>query len=345
MSRRQMIIDALTHKETPLLPYHMEFTEQALKLMVEYTANPDIEEALGSCIHYIQYWGWPTELAERPEHFVDDFGVVWNRSGADKDIGVVEDPQIADLDDYSYTFPKVDEVRLRSEYEQLVRQKGDRFTVAGFGFSMFERSWSLMGMEGVLMAMITNPDELEKLYDDICDYLLGLVDIALEYDIDGVYFGDDWGQQKGLIMGAEHWRHYIKPRMAKLYARAKSKGKFVLQHSCGDIEEIFDDLIEIGLDCYQTFQPEIYDIAAVKAKYGSRLAFWGGISTQQCLPQMNAEQVRQETERVIGVMRPGGGYIAAPTHALTHDIPCENILAMAEVFIKAAGGTVCWNKK
>ena len=48
------------------------------------------------------------------------------------------------------------------------------------------------------------------------------MDIALEYDFDGIYFGDDWGQQHRLIMGLEHWRHYIKPQMARLYKKAKN---------------------------------------------------------------------------------------------------------------------------
>lgn len=332
MTKREKVIYALTHKHLAEVPYHLDFTQQALEKMIEYTDNKNIEEELGANINYIQYWGWTTELPDLPEHYKDDFGVIWNRSGADKDIGVVHNIQIKDLEEYSYTFPKIDEKRLRAEYEALVANKQDRFTVAGFGFSMFERSWSLMGMEGVLIAMIAEPEKLEALYDDICEYNLGLIDIALEYDIDGIYFGDDWGQQKGLIMGAEHWRRFIKPRMAKMYQKAKSKGKFVLQHSCGDVQEIFSDLIEIGLDCYQTFQPEIYDIEQIKEKFGEKLTFWGGISTQQSLPTATYEEIKQITIDTIKIMNKDGGYIVAPTHALTPDIPCENILAMIDVF-------------
>ena len=108
--------------------------------------------------------------------------------------------------------------------------KGDRFAVAGIGFSMFERAWTLCSMEEVLAAMVASPDALHKLLDEICDYHLKLVNIMLEYDIDAVYFGDDWGQQKGLIMGAAHWRTFIKPRIARLYAAASAKGKFVIRY-------------------------------------------------------------------------------------------------------------------
>jgi len=332
MNRKHLVIKALEHQETQTVPYHVEFTQQALEKLVQYTNDEHIEEKIGTCINYIQYWGWPTELDDKPGHFKDEFGVVWNRSGADKDIGVVDNPLIEDLEECDYKFPVPDIARLRSEYEQLVKNKGDKFTMAGFGFCMFERSWSLMGMENALISMSTCPDALEEFYDRICDYFVKLVDIALEYDIDGVYFGDDWGQQKGLIMGPNHWRQFIKPRMAKLYGRVKAKGKYVVQHSCGDCNEILPDLIEIGLDCYQTFQPEIYDIAKVKKLYGDKLTFWGGVSTQQCLPYVTPDEVKAETIRVMNVMKKGGGLIIAPTHAIPFDVPPENILAMVEVF-------------
>jgi len=332
MNRRQIVIDALEHKPTSIVPYHMDFTVQALENLAAYTNDADIENKLGCFLNYIQYWGWPEELPDYPGHFRDEFGVVWNRSGADKDIGVVDHPQITDIESEAYRLPVCDTASLRAEYEQLVANKQDKFTMAGFGFCMFERSWSLMGMENVLISMISCPERLEELYDDLCDYYLKLIDIALEYDIDGVYFGDDWGQQEGLIMGPNHWRRFIKPRMARLYSRVKSAGKYVFQHSCGDCREIFPDLIEIGLDCYQTFQPEIYDIQQMKALYGSNLCFWGGISTQQCLPYASPDQVKEEGIRIINTLRRDGGLIIAPTHALAFDVPPENVLALVQLF-------------
>lgn len=332
MTRRELVIEALEHRQTQKLPYHMEFTWQALEQLKAYTGDENIEDKIGSCLHYTQYWGWPTEMKDKPGYFKDEFGVEWNRNGADKDIGLPDKAVIEDLEDYSYEFPKCDEARLRAEYEELVRTKGDRFTFAGFGFCMFERLWSLMGMENALVSMVACPDELEEFLDRNCDYFCHLIDIALEYDIDAVYFGDDWGQQKGLIMGPEHWRRFIKPRMAKMYAKVKEKGKYVIQHSCGDCHEILPDLIEIGLDCYQTFQPEIYDIEEVKRLYGDKLTFWGGISTQACLPYATVEEVKKEAKRIADVMRKNGGYIIAPTHAIAFDVPPQNIMSLAEVF-------------
>jgi uroporphyrinogen decarboxylase len=110
----------------------------------------------------------------------------------------------------------------------------------------------------------------------------------------------------------------------------------IVQHSCGDVHELFPDLIEIGLDCYQTFQPEIYDVEKVKQEFGADLSFWGGISTQQVLARGKPDDVRRETIRMMQIMSRGGGYIAAPTHAVPGDVPPENIMAMVDVFLNQA---------
>ena len=332
MTKKERVIAALNHIETDIVPYNADFTEQAWDNIQEYTNNPNLLEDYGTHLHYVQYWNYPTELEDRKDFFKDGFGVVWNRSGADKDIGVVENPLINDADMSLYPTPVLDEARIRKEVEELIATKGDRFTFAGIGFSMFERLWSYCGMEDALVFMLTDPEFVEELLTKICDHNLKVIDILNEYDLDGIYFGDDWGQQSGLIMGAPLWRKFIKPQMAKMYARAKKNGKYIFQHSCGDCSEIFGDLIEIGLDCYQTFQPEVYDIQKMKDTFGDKLTFWGALSTQQVLPYVTPEEVAIEAERVKTILSKNGGYIWAPTHALAFDIPNENVIAMLETF-------------
>ena len=189
-------------------------------------------------------------------------------------------------------------------------------------------------MEDAMVYMITDPEFVHELLDKILEFNLKVIDIFNEYPIDGIYFGDDWGQQKGMIMGAPFWREFIKPRMEIMYRHAKKNGKFVLQHSCGDIHDIFDDLIEIGLDCYQTVQPEIYNLSEIKERYGDKLCFWGTISTQQALPYLSPEEIQKIIIDTVAIMRKGGGFILAPTHAIPQDVPVENVLAMVECFEK-----------
>jgi len=130
-----------------------------------------------------------------------------------------------------------------------------------------------------------------------------------------------------LIMGPPIWRELIKPCFTEMYAYIKSRGRFVFHHSCGDCRKITGDLAEMGLDVYQTFQPEIYGLNKLPG-----LTIWGGISTQVDLPFRSPNEIYDLTKRTMSVLGEGGGYIAAPTHDLPGDVPPENIEAMVRAF-------------
>ena len=338
MQRREAVIRALRHEDTGILPYHMEFTSQEYEKIVRATGDPDFAAKTGGFLHYMQYSGYARERVPGSLRFTDDFGVTWNRSGADRDIGVIDRPVIDEPDISLCPEPYLNEARIREECARLLATREDRFCFAGIGFSMFERMWSYTGMEDALVYMVSEPEFAHALLDRILAFNLRVLDILNDYPFDAIYFGDDWGQQRGMIMGPKLWREFLKPRMAAMYARAKKNGKFVIQHSCGDIEEVFPDLIEIGLDCYQTVQPEIYDLASIKKRYGDKLTFWGAISTQRDLPVRTPEELIRIIHETASVMRPGGGYILAPTHAVPQDVPPENVLAALRAFREEAWG-------
>jgi uroporphyrinogen decarboxylase len=180
--------------------------------------------------------------------------------------------------------------------------------------------------------MVGEPAFVNGLLDKILEFNLKIINMYLEYDVDCIHFGDDWGQQKGLIMGPVMWRKYIKPRLAEMYGAVKKKGRFISQHSCGDIRQIMPDVIDIGLNIYQTFQPEIYDIYETKEAFGGKLTFWGGISTQRLLPFETPEKVIEKSAEIMRVVGKNGGLIAAPTHSIPGDVPAENMDALIRLF-------------
>lgn len=332
MNEKQRVINSLNHKESDIIPYEIGFTIPLREKLIKYFNDPDFESKIDNHIKTIGYSTGHTEIAGRPEHFIDMWGVIWNRSGPDKDIGIVENHILQGLDPTSFSFPDINYDELGKRIEQFTSENKDTFNIFCIGFSLFERAWTLRGMENLLMDMVINPGFVHDVLDRICDFNVKLVEFASQYDIDGIYFGDDWGQQRGLIMGPHMWREFIKPRVKRAYSAVKASGKYVLQHSCGDINEILPDVIECGLDCYQTFQPEIYDIKAVKNKYGDELSFWGAISTQGMLPFETPDGVRRETARIMKILGKGGGYIASPTHGVPYDVPEANIEALLDVF-------------
>lgn len=330
MTRRERVIKAVNHQETDFVPYTIGCTTQAAEKVIAYTKDPHYLGNTGSHIEMLTLASDFTEVS--PGFFKDEFSVVWNRTGADRDIGVIERIEIPRPDIALISLPEPDEAKIRQSIETFVTNQADTFKMAAIGFSMFERAWSLCSMENLLVYMLTDEEFADTLFDRICEYNLKIIDIVLEYDVDCFHFGDDWGQQKGLIMGPKLWRRFIKPRMSQMFKRVKAAGKYVSLHSCGDINEVFPDLIEIGLDIYNTFQPEIYNIVEVKRVYGDKLTFWGGISTQQLLPFAAPEELITETKRIISVLSVNGGYVLAPTHSIPQDVPPENIVALTEFF-------------
>jgi uroporphyrinogen decarboxylase len=101
-------------------------------------------------------------------------------------------------------------------------------------------------------------------------------------------------------------------------------------HSCGRVQELFPDLIEVGLDVFNPFQADVMDPYEIKRQYGRALSFYGGLSVQQLLPHGTPAQVRDEARRLMDEVGRGGGFIIGPTHDLPGDIPLENMLALIE---------------
>ncbi len=328
MTRRDVVRQALQGKRPPYVPWQLGFTAEARDKLASHFGQEDLEEPLEN--HFVKLgddFGFFTPLGD--DRFQDVFGVIWDRS-IDKDIGnvtgcVLDRPTID-----GYEFPDPLDDRYFENAPGLLERFGDRFRVYQIGFSLYERAWTLRGIENLLIDFYDHPDFVRRLFRAIADYNIAQLRGALEFEIDAVYFGDDWGQQHGLQMGYPLWREFIYPELKRMYAAVREAGKFVMIHSCGDVDELFDDLIDIGLNCFNPFQPEVMDVWQLLPRYRGRLAFHGGLSTQRTLPFGTVDDVRKETRRLLELGR-DGGYIFAPAHDVEGDVPLQNILAFIEI--------------
>ncbi len=330
MNRRERVAAAIGHRQPDKTPYHISFTVPAREEMARWYGDPSFETSLGNCLLLLETEPKNSWRRVQGEVWEDQFGVQWDRT-IDADIGTVCNSPLTAENVRAYPFPDPLDPSRFEDWGALLARRSDSFVIANLGFSLFERAWTLAGMETVLMAMADDKSFLNDLLDRILDFNLKLIDKACSFPIDAMRFGDDWGQQRGLIMGPILWRELIGPRVRQMYSLAKSKGKRVFIHSCGKVDELFPDLIDSGLDVFNPFQPEVMDVYEMKKRYGDRLSFFGGISTQKTLPYGTVQQVKDEVRRLLEAIGRNGGYIASPAHDIPKDAKPENIAAMIEV--------------
>ena len=329
MTNKERVQAALEHRQPDRVPYQVGFTQKAHAKMVEFYSDSTFASKIGNHLVGLNPM-LPGKWSEDDNFYTDEFGVTWNRT-IDKDIGEPDGGIVDENNVDDYQFPDPRDPKRYENFQAGIEAHRDQFVIGNLGFSLFERAWTLVGMAKLLMDMVQRLDFVEKLLDKILEFNLAVIEESVKFDIDAMMFGDDWGQQHGLIMGPVFWRDLIKPRVKAMYQASKRAGKFVIIHSCGDVKELFPDLIECGLDCFNPFQPEVMDVLEMKKQFGSDLSFYGGISTQRTLPYGTVDDVRKEVRRNCEMVGEDGGYIAAPAHAIPGDAPAENIHSMLEV--------------
>ncbi|MFQ5808917.1 MAG: uroporphyrinogen decarboxylase family protein [Armatimonadota bacterium] len=331
MTKKERTKLAIDHQETDIVPYMIDFTPPPRALLAEHYGTEDVEGAIGN---HITLLGPPSgkPLYSHPDRFgdevTDDFGVVWHTSQYDR--GLVKEPALKEPSLEGYRFPDPRRPERYAKVPGLVEKNRDNF-IGGVCGDFFERASFMRGQDEFLADLLLHPGFVEELLDGLLECMLGTAETLAELPIDSVFISDDYGHQDRLAMRPEVWRRFIKPRLGKLFGWAKDRGLHTMLHSCGCIEEIIPDLIDIGLDILHPIQPETMDIFALKREYGADITFCGGISTQRLMPAGTPRsEVRAEVLETKRRMAAGGGYILAPAITLQRDTPLENLLALIE---------------
>jgi uroporphyrinogen decarboxylase len=195
---------------------------------------------------------------------------------------------------------------------------------------MYERAWQVRGYEAFLEDLMVRRDWAELVLDRFCDNNLITAEAAARAGYDCIACGDDVANQNALMFQPALWREVMKPRWARVIAagRAIKPDIQVWYHSDGNVWEIIDDLVEIGITILNPVQPECMNPLAIRKRMGSSLAFDGCVGTQTTFPFGTADDMRAKVHELATSLDAGnGGLMLGPTHVLEPEVPVENVEA------------------
>jgi uroporphyrinogen decarboxylase len=226
-----------------------------------------------------------------------------------------------------------------------LRELAAKYRAAGFAVvlkdafaGVFEFAQRIVGMENLLMMMITDETTACALFDKLLELKLDYFKTALGRLgdlVDIVTYADDYGTQTSQIISPDMFRKLIKPRVKVLFETFSKLAPHAKRffHSDGNVRPLIPDFLEMGVDILNPIHLRAKDMdpVALKRDFGKDLVLWGGgVDTQGILPSGTPRQVGEDVRRNIEALAPGGGFVFNTIHNIQADVPPENIIAMWE---------------
>jgi uroporphyrinogen decarboxylase len=251
--------------------------------------------------------------AYREGEYTDDWGCLFRNIQAGL-IGEVKEPLLPDLADRASirppyeTFP-VDASAARDRVNRFCGET-DRFVMAGGLARPWERYQFIRGTENSLIDIMEPGAGCADLLKTIHRFYLEEMEFWAGTDVDALFFMDDWGAQNRLLIPPRIWRELFKPLYRDYCDLAHANGKSVFMHSDGNILEIYEDLIEIGVDAINS-QLFCMDFEELRDRAKGKITFWGEIDRQHVLPSKDPQAGRDAVRKVARYLYdPRGGIIA-----------------------------------
>jgi uroporphyrinogen decarboxylase len=236
-----------------------------------------------------------------------------------------------------YEWPDPDYLNF-DETLAVLRSAGEVYRASGMWTPFYHDIMDLMGMDNYMMKMYTHPEVVHAVTDHVCRFYYEANQrfFALAGGmVDAYFFGNDFGTQRDLICGPRQFDEFILPWFRRFTEQGHRHGCQVILHSCGAIHRVIPRLIAAGVDCLHPLQALARNMDAVTLArdFKGKIAFLGGVDTQDLLVNGSTEQVKAEVHRVRDLLGPC--LILSPSHeALLPDVPPQNVEAMAQAALE-----------
>ena len=207
-----------------------------------------------------------------------------------------------------------------------------RYRLGCWWYFLFERFWSLRGMEDALTDFYEYPDEVHRLFRKLTDFYIRMVERGHdELHLDGIFTSDDLGTQTGVFFSPAIFDEFFFPYYKEVIDRAHELGMHFWLHTCGNIEPFMSRFIRLGLDVIHPIQKYTMSEKHIAETYGSQIAIWSGFDVQRTIPYGTPDDVRREVRSLIDAYaRPDGRFMLTLGNAATPDTPYESLKALLE---------------
>lgn len=342
MNSRERVWAAITHKEMDRVPVDIWATGEVMLSLHEHFGS---HEKMLTELHIDGFGGAVGQYIgpEMPKpadgESIDQWGIHYKTikygTGTYTEqsfMPLAHAKTIDDLEAYPY-WQKGDFYDFEPNREHLKRSHETHVTQCGY-MAIFYYHNLLRGLEQSLVDPYDNPEFthhfLSKLSDSFYSYHRKMFE---EWDglVDTTQVTDDYGSQHGTIISLDIFREFYKPHVKRFIDLAKEFGIKVFHHDDGAMRPFLPDLVELGIDILNPVQHNCpgMELDKLKADFGDKLCFHGGIENQEILPFGTPEDVRKEVRNCIDILASDKtGYILAPCHNIQPVTPLENILAM-----------------
>ena len=338
----------ITSKERGLAPFKAKKLDrfpmwyggdpQTTQNIVSYLGAKDEEDALYNILGIDYKTFRPTYIGPEMKHYEDgSTDTVWGIRRKGYYYGQAQThplksvESLEDMASYKFPDPALWDVGIDPAEKEKAK---DHCVIGGTWAPFFHDAIELMDMEQFMYALYDCPEVTEKIVREAFEFYYDQMRRAFEANagfFDFMFIGNDFGSQRALLLSPAHWRKLFKEPLRKFCELAHGHGLVTALHSCGDIHEIFPDLIDVGFDAINPIQvnAEHMDPVALKREYGKDVVFFGAIDENVILLKGTEKEVRAETRRIIDVLGDDGRYIVAASHDyLLPEVPAANIVAM-----------------
>jgi uroporphyrinogen decarboxylase len=298
MTSRERVLTTIAHREPDRVPFNLRPDGAHWARLREVAGEVDFADYFG---HDVRYVG--LSLAERPDGMPD------------QDWAPCPEPQA---------------VAAAAEVVRGLQERG-LAVCSSYACGVYEQAKAWLGDVPTMVGPYEDPGGFAQVVDRITEWKGAIYGAYAQAGVDIVWIGDDLGTQRSLVMSPAQYREWYRPCHQRIVDRLRAirPGVRIAFHCCGHVTPLIGDLIELGIDVLEAVQSEAMDLAELKREYGRDITFWGGIGAQSILTGTAAE-VWEGVGETLALMAPGGGYIAAPCHTLTPEVPWENVVALQD---------------